>query len=408
MVKMKSVIVGTNPRIVNFYSAYFDMLGVQNDSFNSVSVGLKRAALDREVVNILVILESKDDFMTYSKLLSTFDSSAKNIFVVCVDESLIQMATSHNIIIFSHKLLTMEFADVLSGAGACKPYLKETAGGTRSPEKIFEHIKFMLAKGNMTLPVEGECASRVMTTLDSDDISFKAIDDMTKMDPALHSGIIRMANSVYFSGSFGDVTDVQKALVRVGLSNVKAFLVNFINKSIAANKNLMFRDEIMACVHESQITAVLGFVMADFFKVCSKSLMFSIGILSKLGEIFILAIISDYLSEEDESEVRSGGYVRLAEKNGLMVGSSLMKKWKFSDEYYIPLLFSKTMKHNPYMNETRILYLATSMIGYFKTGNMDDKLSAALEVSQIKLSEKQLQRIRESAVNQLKDFSGIF
>lgn len=401
---MKSVILGANPRIVNFYSAYFDMLGVQNQPYNSVSVGLKRAAMDRDVVNILVILESRDDFLTYSRLQTNLDVTSKNLFIVCVDDALVQMASGHNIITFSHRMLTMEFADVLAGAGACQPYMKDTHKSSRSPEKIFEHIKFMLAKGNITLPVESECATRVLQSLDSDDVSFKAINDMTKIDPALHSGIIRMANSVYFSGSFGDVGDVQKALVRVGLSNVKAFLVNFINKSIASNKNLMFKDEIMQCVHESQITASLCYVMADFFKVCSKSQMFSVGMLSRLGEIFILAIISDYLAEEDREDVKAGGYTKIASKNNIMVGSTLMKKWKFSDDFFVPLLFSKTLKQNPYMNETRILYLAFNMFDFFKTGEIDDTLTSALKVSQIQLSEKQLIKIRTEAERQFKEF----
>lgn len=404
---MKSVILGSNPRIVNFYSAYFDMLGVANESYNSVSVGLKRSSIDRNIVNILVILESKDDFLIYSKLINSIDVSSKNVFVVCVDDALMQMATSHNVITFSHKMLTMEFADVLAGSGACKPYLKESTQSNRSPEKIFEHIKFMLSKGNITLPVEGECASRVLHSLDSDDVSFKAIGDMTRLDPALHSGIIRMANSVYFSGSFGDVNDIQKALVRVGMSNIKAFLVNFINKSIASNKNLLFRDEIMECVRESQITASLCYVMAEFFKVCSKTQMFSVGMLSKLGEIFVLAIISDYLSEEDEAEAKSGGYAKIAAKNNVMVGGTLMRKWKFSEDYYVPLLFSQTLKSNPFLNETRILYLAMNMVEYFKTDQLDDRVMAAVEVSQIQLSEKQLQKIRAEAVKQLKEFSAI-
>ncbi|MCD8553581.1 HDOD domain-containing protein [Seleniivibrio sp.] len=404
---MKSSVIGSNPRIVSFYSSYMDMLGVVNEAYNSINVGLKRAILDKKITSLIVIIENRDDLVTYNRLKDLLDERRMNTFVVCVDESLMQQVSNSRVISISHKSVTLDFSEMLAKSNVCKPYLKET-GNTRSPEKIFEHIKFMLARGNITLPVEGECAVRILSVLDHDNITFKAIDGMTKLDPALHSGIIRMANSAYFSGSYGNIADVQKALVRLGINNIKAYLVNFINKSLAANKNLLYADEIGEAIKDSQIIGALCYVMSDFFKVCAKGQMYSVGLLSKIGEIFILAIISDYLSGERPEDVKDGSYRKMATQNNILVGGTLMKKWKFSEEFYIPLLFSGTLKENQFMNETKILHLACNMLVFFRTEQIDDGLKAALNKTGIQLSEKQLQRIKTETEIKIKDFAAVY
>ncbi|MGE4267209.1 MAG: HDOD domain-containing protein [Deferribacterales bacterium] len=404
---MKSSVIGSNPRIVSFYSSYMDMLGVVNEAYNSINVGLKRAVVDKKISSLVVIIENRDDLVTYNRLKDLIDERRMSTFIVCVDESLVQQVSNSRVITISHKSVTLDFSEIMAKSDVCKPYLKET-GGTRSPEKIFEHIKFMLARGNITLPVEGECAIRVLSVLDHDNITFKAIDDMTKLDPALHSGIIRMANSAYFSGTYGNIADVQKALVRLGINNVKAYLVNFINKSLAANKNLLFADEIEEAIKDSQTIAALCYVMSEFFKVCAKGQMYSVGLLSKIGEIFILAIISDYLSGERPEDVKNGSYRKMAAQNNILVGGTLMKKWKFSEEFYMPLLFSGTLKDNQFMNETKILHLAWNMLEYFDKEEITDGLRAAMHRTGIQLSEKQLQKIKAEAETKIKDFAAVY
>jgi len=299
--------------------------------------------------------------------------------------------TNPKVIVLNHRGVTMDFANIMSGAGACKPYLKENAAGARSPEKIFEHIKFMLARGTVTLPVEGECAVKVLGMLESDNVTFKEIDEMTRLDPALHSGIIKMANSTYFSGSFGSVNDVHKALVRVGISNVKAFLVN-----------------ISDAVHVSQLLASLCYVMADFFKVCSKTQLFSVGILSRIGEIFMLAIISDYLTGEDPENVQLKGYKQIANQNNYFVGGTLMKKWKFADDFVAPIVFCQSLQENQYMNETKLLHIANYMVEYMQTGNISQGLVKALKVTNIPLSEKQLVKIKDETERHYREFTSVF
>lgn len=390
---MKTIVTGSNSLIVNYYSAYCDMLELQNEHYNSISIGIKRAAVNKNIVNILIVLDTREDYLVYCRLKDILDENSQNIILICTNDAIQKLVTASKVIIFSHKELTLNFAGTLARMQVCKPYMHEEKA-EKSPQKILEYIKFMLVKGNVILPISNECSVNVLQALDKDDISFKKIDSMTKTDPALHSGIIKMANSAYFSGAFSNVDDVERALVRVGLTNVKVFLINFINRSLAANKTLLFSDEIAETIDRSVKSASCCFALAEFYKVSSPVTMFSLGLLSLLGEIFIYAAISDYLSEDGLSGKKPDGYRIMAEQNGRMVSAMLLKKWKFSDEYFIPVMHSCSLEENSYMNETKLLHIGQNMLGFYESGKIDEKLNSALTKTELKLSEAQLIKLR--------------
>lgn len=403
---MSSVVAGSNHLVVAFYSAYLEMLDMENTYYNSIAIAIKRAIALPDVENIFIVLETREDYLAYSKLKNSIDEHSKNTFLICMNEEIRKLATSPRTITFNHKALTMDFTSTLSKMHICKPYLQEDSKG-RSPEKLLEYIKFMLLKGSITLPVKNECAVSVLAALDEDEVSFKEIDKMTKTDPVLHSGILKMANSVFFSGAFSSIKDVEKALIRVGLSNVKVFLINFINKSLAANADLALTDEINDAIENSIKTACLCYVMAERFKVASPVSMFSIGLLSKIGEIFIYAAISDYFSGDDLKETMPLEYIKLAKNNGTKVSGMLLKKWKFSEEYYQPILYSHNLEQNSHINETRILYMASHMLDYFDEGIITEKVQEVLIKCQICLGEDHLLKMRRDAIDNFIKLKGI-
>ncbi len=282
---MHTVITGSNPIVVSFYSSYLTMLGMENESYNSISVGLKRAIVNSDISNIFVIIETREDMEVFGRLKLSVDTNLKTLIIISTSEDITKIVTSPKQLVLKHKDITQSLSGGdLAKLQLCKPYMQEK-NEIRTPEKTLKHIQAMLLKGRIALPVKHDCGLNLLAALEDNDISFKVIDNMTKTDPALHSGgIIKMANSVYFSGAFSNVTDVEKALVRVGMANVKVYLINFINKSLAANKELIFVDEISESVERSLLTASLCYVLAVSFKVSSPVTMFSIGLMSYIAK----------------------------------------------------------------------------------------------------------------------------
>jgi len=404
---MDTIISGSDEKLVAFYHSFIDLLGLEVEAYNNVTDGVKRACMHNDIANLILVLATKDDYLQYSKLRVYLDETKKNIIIVYTNDVLLKLVTSTKILTFSHKEVTQFFAGSLSEIGLTKPYMKEVKQD-KSPQKVIEHIKYLLTKGNIILPIRNDCAVNILAALDHDDVSFKKIDNMTKTDPVLHSSLIKMANSVYFSGSFGEIQNVEKALVRVGIVNVKVFLINFINKSLASNKNLIFSPEISECVDNSLKIASLCYVLTDFFKIKSKEIMFSIGLLSKLGEIFIYSAISGYLQDEGLTERKHAEeYIKIAEKNYHTVSGMMLKKWKFTSSYYQPILNSSTMASNEHMEETKVLHLAESLVHFLDTEKLDKIGRDALVVTGQNFDKEEMFRIRSNALKHLESITSM-
>ena len=122
----------------------------------------------------------------------------------------------------------------------------------------------------------------------------------------------------------------------------------------------------------------------------------------------MLAIISDYLSGEDSENIQLNGYKQIAAQNNFFVGGMLMKKWKFSDDFVVPVIQCQTLMENQFMNECRLLHIANNMFDYFASGNIDSGLAGAMKRSGIKLSEKQLEKIKIESEKHYNEFSSVF
>lgn len=403
---MNTIVTGSDKKLVLFYTAYMDMLGLEPVSFDTISAGVKHASMNKDAANLVLVLSSKEDYMEYSKLRIYLDEAKKNIIIIYTNDVLLKLAVSSNLITFSHKEITDFLASSMAKMKLCKPYMAEVKKD-KNPKKVLEHIKFLLTKGNIILPVRNECAVNVLAALDNDEISFKKIDSMTKIDPVLHSCLIKMANSVYFSGSFGSIENVEKALVRVGVVNVKVFLINFINKSIAANKHLRFINQIEQAIDKSLKIASLCYVLTRHFNVESKEIMFSIGLMSKIGEIFIYAAVSDYLEDQELTDHEIESYTNIANNNYHTVSGMMLKKWKFSTSYYQPILNSHTLCVNEHMEETKVLHLAESLLYFLETQKLDKTGKDALIVTGLDFDKEMMFGIRRSALKHLETITSI-
>ncbi|PLX70138.1 MAG: hypothetical protein C0603_04140 [Denitrovibrio sp.] len=387
---MDSIVAGNDKKLVTFYTAYYEILGLEIESYCTVSAGVKQAALNPNILNLIIILNSKEDYLVFSKLRVYLNEAKKNIIVIYTNKTLLRLVTSSNIITISHKDNTGDFADLMTKMGICKPYMKENSD-EGSHGNVLKYIKLVLTKGNIILTVNNDCAVSVLSALDNDEVSFKDIDCMTKIDPVLHSSLIKMANSTYFSGSYGEIAAVEAALVRVGLQNAKVFLINFINKSLLINKDLIFAKEIEETIITSLKTASLCYVLTDYFNITSKEVMFSVGLLSTLGKLFIYAALSRYLKEEGLLKMDIEEYAKqIADSNYNTISGMLLKKWNFAKNYYVPILNCKTMKDSDHIEETKALHLAENLLHFMETEKLDKSGRDALVITGLNLGKDDL------------------
>jgi len=395
---MSTLITGSDPQLVNFYASYLNIMGMTSEVSLSVQDGIRRS-LGKTVTHFFLILKNEDDFSVYERLKSMVEEGSKKTFIVIADEELAKIEFSEKLEVITHDNIVGPFADYLAKHHLYKP-IYGSDSSTKSKETLINYIKYKLAEGRVNLPVHSEVAIKLIPLLEKDDMTFKEVGEMTKLDPALHAGIIKMANSVYFSGAMGKVMDVQKALVRVGTAKLKVFLLHYLNTSLLGNKNMLFYKKIMESVEAAlEVGATCYAVASHFnssFKVTNPSVVFSIGMLHEIGYIFLLTTLSEYFGNEELDHETKASYIRLARENQIVAGVSLMKRWKFPSLYYTPIENYAEMKENDYMNETRILVFAKYIHKFISNVELDPPDTENEEnLSEIKMSAQELIEMKE-------------
>lgn len=89
---MDSIVAGNDKKLVSFYSAYYEILGLEVESYITVSAGVKQAALDPNINNLIVILNTKEDYLVFSKLRVYLNESKKNIIVIYTNNVLLSLS----------------------------------------------------------------------------------------------------------------------------------------------------------------------------------------------------------------------------------------------------------------------------------------------------------------------------
>jgi HD-like signal output (HDOD) protein len=296
--------------------------------------------------------------------------------------------------IIYHNQVMRPFEQILVAGKVCKPI--EAAASQKNKEGIFDYIKRILDKGDVILPMKKDVAFQMLPVLESDDVSIQEIAIMSRTDPGIHAGLIKLANSVHYSGLFTDIKDIESAIVRIGTMNIKMFLINYINAALASNKELIFHKDISEAVEESIRVGCIAHVLADVLKFSGKKIVFSIGMIHRIGYIFLLAVLSDYLEGENLEPKDSENYKRLAEHNSINAGIALLMKWKFKPEFYMPVQFQDEPFKCKFQNEAKILKMSKILYNYFRIGDAN-AASAYLMKNRINLTKNQLDKIRDGA-----------
>lgn len=84
-----------------------------------------------------------------------------------------------------------------------------------------EAIRKELASGEFVFPTSMQAAVKIRRALDEPNSSLASVARVIGLEPLLSVKLLRMANSVFFNPSGNEVTDVHRALMRVGINNAR-------------------------------------------------------------------------------------------------------------------------------------------------------------------------------------------
>jgi HD-like signal output (HDOD) protein len=166
-------------------------------------------------------------------------------------------------------------------------------------KSIINVIEDQIVQGDIHLPVLEKMANTVHHLFDREDVSNNQIATVIEKEPAIVVKILNLANSAAFSG-VSKVHTVERAIARLGLKNVKNFMMTQALKDIFKGKNPLLYQIFQTWWKHSLACAIFCKRLVE--RVKRPQLAddaYLLGLLHDIGTVFILNTI-ERVNEEME------------------------------------------------------------------------------------------------------------
>jgi HD-like signal output (HDOD) protein len=206
-----------------------------------------------------------------------------------------------------------------------------------------ERLAQDLRDQHMELPGFPEAVLRIQRALQSPDTSTDDIVRILSSEPALAARLLRIANSAEFRRMDQDVTDLRKAVGRMGFNMVRSVAVAFAMRQLRRKDAYtpVAQTELEHAWKESIEIAAACFVIAKRFTRLNPDQALLAGLLHVLGRLYIIMRSKDAeeLSEAEFRDVVNGWHAAIGkailESWGLP--ESLLSAIEHQDEYEIDM-----------------------------------------------------------------------
>jgi HD-like signal output (HDOD) protein len=186
--------------------------------------------------------------------------------------------------------------------------------------------------GNMpTLP---DTAARAMTQANDPDVNFSELARLIEGDVALAAGLLRMANSVFYSGGT-PATKVHQAVVRLGRFQCRNLIISISMKSLIWNMAGSEREKCEALWGHGQTTGQLCHHMNRAFRIVHDGAEFAAGLLHDLGRILILLADPDLFALADPMDFREEPGLLERERSAIGIDHCALGGW-FGEHSQLP------------------------------------------------------------------------
>jgi HD-like signal output (HDOD) protein len=170
--------------------------------------------------------------------------------------------------------------------------------------KFAADLEREFASGEFVFPTSMQAAVKIRRALDEEDASTATVARTIGLEPLLSVKMLRMANSAFFNASGSEVTDVHRALMRVGINNARILALAVIGDQMATAAEFapVWRLAEQLWRHTLDV-ASLAYAIALQVKDVSPDTALLAGMVHDIGQFFLLARVHAYpelLQEQDE------------------------------------------------------------------------------------------------------------
>lgn len=175
----------------------------------------------------------------------------------------------------------------------------------------------------LELPAFPEAVLRIQRALQSPDTSTDDVVRILSSEPALAARLLRIANSAEFRRADQDVTDLRKAVSRMGFNMVRSVAVAFAMRQLRRKDtySATAQTELENAWNESMEIAAACFVIAKRFTKLNPDQALLTGLLHVLGRLYIIMRSKDVgdLSAMEMREIVDGWHAN--------IGKAILETW---------------------------------------------------------------------------------
>lgn len=165
-------------------------------------------------------------------------------------------------------------------------------------------IKKELSTGEFVFPTSMQAAVKIRRALEEPNSSLASVARVIGLEPLLSVKLLRMANSVFFNPSGNEVTDVHRALMRVGINNARTLAFAVIGDQLATAEEFapVWRLAEQLWRHTLDV-ASMSFAIANQIHHVAPDTALLAGMVYDIGQFYLLSRVRHFpelLEEQDE------------------------------------------------------------------------------------------------------------
>jgi HD-like signal output (HDOD) protein len=163
-----------------------------------------------------------------------------------------------------------------------------------------------LASGELSFPTSMQAALKIRRALEEEDASIATVARIVGLEPLVSVKLLRMANSAFYNRQGEEVTDVHRALMRIGLRNTRIIAMAVIGDQMATAAEFAPVSRLAEQLWRHTLdVASLAYAIAlqlDDDTVTPDTALLA-GMVHDIGQFFLLGRVHAYpelLQEQDE------------------------------------------------------------------------------------------------------------
>jgi HD-like signal output (HDOD) protein len=198
-----------------------------------------------------------------------------------------------------------------------------------------------LEKDELVLPSLPDVAVRIGKAIKNENLDAEDIAAIIQTDPSITAKLIRSANSAFY-GMPTPVETCSSAIVRLGLDITHKLVLTYAMRELFNTRSALLRQRMSDLWKHSTKVAAVCFVLARHDIRFDQEHAMLVGLLHDIGVVAILKYAENYPDEVGRPGVLDATIKRLRGQ----IGSLILRKWGFAEDFVITALESENWFRN--------------------------------------------------------------